>query len=141
MHAPAPASQLLDHLRRELAERRLRRHQLGASRVESRRTSLVLLDVAQRMGDHGVIGLAQLRQRQRVGCRAVEHEKYRAVRLEQLADAHASLFRPGIRAIARRVPLGVDAHQGLQRLRAHAGIVVGGELLRHGVILLASGAP
>ena len=57
------------------------------------------------MGDDGMVGPAQLRQRQRVGRRAVEDEKHLAIRLEQLAYAVAGLRGPGIVAVAgRRAP-------------------------------------
>ena len=134
MHAAALGRQRVDRIRRQLRQRRVGGDDLGAAGEQRRRAGLVLLDVAQRVRDHGVIGPADLRQRQGVGRRAVEDEEHVAVRLEQLADTRARLLRPGVVAVAGHAALGVGADQRVERLRAYAGVVVGGELLGHAVL-------
>ena len=83
------------------------------------------------MGDDRMIGLAELRQGERVGRRAVEDEEHLRVGLEQLAQARARLLRPRVVAVARHMTFGVGAHERFESLGTDAGIVVGGELLRH----------
>jgi hypothetical protein len=134
MHAAALARQRVDHVGCQLRQRRVGGDDLGAAREQCRRAGLVLLDMAEGVSNHGVIGPADLRQRQGIGRRTVEDEEHLAVRLEQLADARAGLLRPGVVAVAGDMALGVGADQRIEGLRADAGVVVGGELLRHAVL-------
>ena len=131
VHAAALPRQRVDHVGRQLCERRAGRDDLRPAGEQRRRPGLVLLDVARGVGDDGVIGLADLRQRQGVCRRAVEDEEHLAIGLEQLTQPGASLLRPGIVAVAGDMTLGVGADQRIQRLRAEPRIVVGGELLGH----------
>ena len=84
------------------------------------------------MADHGIVGSADLRQRQRIGCRAVEYKVHVALGLEQRGDARPRLLRPGIVAIADGVAGIIGLDEPGQSRRTDPGVVVGGELLAHG---------
>jgi hypothetical protein len=129
MDVGAAGDELLDRVGRELAVPALRREQLRAAREELRAAAFVGLDMRQLVADHGVIRLAQRRQRERVGRRAVEHEEDFAVGLEQVADAVADLRGPRVVAIGGLVAARVGLDQRPQRFRADARVVVGSEML------------
>ena len=118
-----------DGARRQLAALRAGDEELRAVREEFGRAALVGLDMGRIGADHAVVGLAQGGQRQRVGGRAVEGEEDLALRLEQGAEGVSGARRPGILAIGGGVAAVGRLHRG-PGLRADAGIVVAGELLR-----------
>ena len=76
MHTRKTRHETLHRLRSELAEGRVGRHQRGAAAEERAGPGLVVVEMRDGMRDDGVVGLAELRQRQRVGGRAVEDEEH-----------------------------------------------------------------
>ena len=127
--------QRFHRVRRELAEPRrgalgFAHQQLRAVGEELRPAAFVGLDVRHRAADHRVVALAQRGQRQRVGRRAVEDEIDVAVGLEELAQSFRDLLRPAVLAVGRLVAAGLRLHEPARGVRAHAGVVVAGEMLQ-----------
>ena len=93
--------------------------------------ALVGFHMGQFVADHAVVGLAQRRQGQGVGRRAVKDKEHLAVGLEDAAKGVRRPLGPPIVAVGGDIPL-VGLDEVLQRLGAHARVVVAGKLNRSG---------
>ena len=111
--------------------------QLRAVGEELRRAAFVGLDVRQLVADDAVIRLAERRQRQGVGRRAVEDEEDFAIGLEQLAERIAGPLGERIVAIGGRVRA-LAARECVPGFGADAGVVVAGKLPAGGVGVVGS---
>jgi hypothetical protein len=129
----APGDDLAHALRGQLAVPVRREQQFRAVGEEFRRTALIGGDMGRVGADNALIGLAQRRQSQRIGCRAVEDEKDFAVGLEHRAQAVAHRQCVVVIAIGGlEAPVGgVERGQGF---RTDAGRVVAGKLQLETVI-------
>ena len=128
MQIIAPCDQLQHRRRAQLGARARQRQQFGAAAEEFRRGALIGLHVGGLVADDALVTARQRRQRQRVGCGAVEHEKhFGGIVLEQRANQRAGAFGPGVLAVTGRVA-DIGGVQGIPGFGADAGGVVAGKL-------------
>ena len=112
---------------RELAAVAGKGEQLRAVGEKLRGPALIRFDVRDLVAEDRVVRLAHGGEGQRVGGRAVEHEKHLRRALEDLADEFAGPGRPRVVAVARLALL-VGPRERFPRPGAHRGRVVTGEL-------------
>src|SRR5262249_57010610 len=74
-----------------------------------------------------MVRLAERRERQRIGRRAVEHQEYFTLRFEDVADEVGRLRGPCVVAITDFMP-GVGLRERGEGFGADAGVVVAGEM-------------
>ena len=127
MHIGAARNHFQHTGRGQLAVAMRCQQQLGAIGEELRRAAFVGFHVRRVGADHGLVGLAQCGQRNRVGGRAVEDKKDFGISLEQLAQAITDEVGGVVVAVGRGKSV-VGQIEGAERLRADAGAVVAGEL-------------
>ena len=127
MNVRPPVDCMLDGLRVYLPVGARQQQQLGAIGEKLRAAALGGFDVRQFVAENAVVGLAQRRQRKRVGRRAVKDEKHLAVGLEDVANQVGRLVGPGIVSITDFVTL-VGLRHGGEGFRTNTGIIVAGKL-------------
>src|SRR5215510_11631689 len=79
-----------------------------------------------------MVRLAERRERQRIGRRAVEHQEYFTLRFEDVADEVGRLRGPCVVAITNFMP-GVGLRERGEGFGADAGVVVAGEMAGFGI--------
>ena len=120
-----------DRVGRQLAVGRGCDEQLRAVGEEFGRAALVGLDMGGGRADHAVIGLAERRQRQRIGRGAVEGEEHLAIGGEQGAEGVRGALGPVIVAISGSMAA-IGLFHRFPGFGADPGIIVAGELLHFG---------
>jgi hypothetical protein len=127
VHVMRRHCQLVDRLRRQFGQRRIRGEELGASAEESRRAAFVDVDVRHCMADDRVRIAAHRREAERISGRAGEHEKDFAVGFEEITDRGRCSRGPVVATVGRCVTR-IGRGQRSPGLGADAGPVVAGEL-------------